>query len=527
MSWAFGGQQLFTFSGHGENGAWLYDLAPGCGIWAPRPLSLAADAWCKVPAMRLKSSAPLSSRLRVLGAAAALVATVLWAPAARADDVSIPFTTSKLPNGMTVILHEDHSLPIVAVNITYKVGSRFEAPRRTGFAHLFEHLMFMGTQRAPTKMFDAWMEAAGGWNNADTSEDRTEFYDVAPPTALPLLLWLEADRQRDLGPLMTQEKLEAQRDIVRNERRQTTENQPYGVVELRLPELLFPDGHPYHHPVIGSHQDLEAATVADVQAFFAQWYDPANASLVVAGDFDPAEVKADITRLFGPNASHGAPVDPGVPAAVAPAGDASTTLTKVVRETVTDRVELPKIVMAWQSPKRFAPGDADLDLLASVLAVGKASRLYQSLVYQQKLAQGVEAVQETGAVGSRFVVSVMARPDVALDKLEAAIDKELDRLRKTKVTDEELRRAENGVETVFVSRLQSVRARASLLNDYQTELGDPGYAQKDLDRYRKATAADLLATAQRVLLPNARVVLRVVPVAAETPAAAAKQGAPK
>jgi len=474
--------------------------------------------------MGSRSTSHRRSRLSSLAGAGLVVCAALVATRARADDVTIPFTSSKLANGMTVILHEDHSLPIVAVNVTYRVGSRFEALRRTGFAHLFEHLMFMGTRRAPTKMFDAWMEAAGGWNNADTSEDRTEFYDVAPPQALPLLLWLEADRQRDLGPLMTQEKLDAQRDVVRNERRQTSENQPYGVVELRLPELLFPDGHPYHHPVIGSHEDLEAATVADVQAFFAQWYDPANASLVVAGDFDPAAATDEITRLFGGNPSHGVSPDPGVPAAVAPAGDSPTTLSKVVRETVTDRVELPKIVMAWQSPRHFARGDADLDLLASVLTTGKASRLYHSLVYEQKLAQSVEAMQESGAVGSRFVISVIARPQASLEKLEAAIDNEVDRLRKAKVTDEELKRAENGIETSFVSRLQSARARASLLNDYQTELGDPGFAQKDLDRYRKATADDLLATAARVLLPGARVVLRVVPLGSDAQAAGKERG---
>ena len=257
-----------------------------------------------------------TSPLRTLAFVGSFACAALTASAARADDVAIPFTSSRLANGMTVILHVDHSLPIVATNITYRVGSRFEAARRTGFAHLFEHLMFMGTRRVPTKAFDGLMEAAGGWNNADTSEDRTEFYDVAPPQALPLLLWLEADRQRDLGPLMTQEKLDAQRDVVRNERRQNTENQPYGIVELRIPELLFPEGHPYHHPVIGSHEDLEAATVADVQAFFSQWYDPANASLVVAGDFDPALATVDIDRLFGASPSHGAPVDPGVPAAL-------------------------------------------------------------------------------------------------------------------------------------------------------------------------------------------------------------------
>ncbi len=448
----------------------------------------------------------MRSRLAALGLVAFSLTLVL-ARVARADDVSIPFTISKLKTGMTVILHEDHALPVVTVNLAYKVGSRFEGPRRTGFAHLFEHLMFMGTRRAPTKAFDEWMEGAGGWNNADTSEDHTEFFDVGPPTSLPLLLWLEADRLRDLGPLMTQEKLDAQREVVRNERRQTSENQPYGKVELVLPELLFPEGHPYHHPVIGSHEDLEAATVADVKAFFAEWYDPANASLVVAGDFDPAETGATIAKYFGGIPSHGPPVDPW-DAARAPAG---TTLRTVVRQTLTDKVELPKVVMAWQSPKHFAPGDAELDLLASVLASGKASRLYKSLVYDKKLAQSVEAEQGSGDIASRFVISAIARPGIPLDKLEAAMDADIAAVRAKAVTEEELVRAQNGVSTSFVARLQSVRARASLLNAYELDVGDPGFAQKDLDRYTHATRDGLLAVAAKVLDLNARVVLRVVP----------------
>ncbi len=426
--------------------------------------------------------------------------------AARADDVSIPFTSTRLANGMTVILHEDHGLPIVTVNLAYKVGSRFEEPKRTGLAHLFEHLMFMGTRRAPTKAFDAWMEAAGGWNDAETSEDHTEFYDVGPPTSLPLLLWLEADRLRDLGPLLTQEKLDAQRDVVKNERRQTSENVPYGQVELVLPGLLFPEGHPYHHPVIGSHEDLEAATVDNVKAFFSKWYDPANASLVVAGDFDPKAVSALIEHDFGSIPTHGPTKDPYDPAVAQ-----ATTLTKVVRQTVKDRVELPKVLMAWQSPKHFGPGDAELDLVASVLASGKASRLYRSLVYEKKLAQSVEAEQTSGDLVSRFIVAAIARPGVSLDKLEAAIDAELAQLRSKAVADEELLRAQNGVVTGFVARLQSVRGRASLLNAYQLDVGDPGFAQKDLDRYTHATKEGILSVAAKVLDPNARVVLRIVP----------------
>jgi predicted Zn-dependent peptidase len=432
---------------------------------------------------------------------------------ARADDVSIPNVTSKLSNGMTVILHEDHTLPVVAVNIAFRVGSRFEESKRTGFAHLFEHLMFMGTRRAPTKAFDAWMEAAGGYNNADTSEDHTEFYDVGPPTSLPLLLWLEADRLRDLGPMMTQEKLDTQREVVRNERRQTSENQPYGKVELLLPELLFPEGHPYHHPVIGSHEDLEAATVDDVKAFFQKWYDPADASLVVAGDFDPAALLPILERDFGTIASHGPTREPALPPGV------TTNLATVVRKTVTDRVELPKIVLAWQSPRHFAPGDAELDLVASVLASGKASRLYKSLVYEKKIAQSVEAEQSSGDLASRFVVGVVARPGVSLDKLEAAILAEVALVRVQPVTDEELARAQNGVAAGFVSRLETVRGRASLLNAYELDVGDPSYAQKDLDRYTHSTKSGLLEVAAKVLDPAACVLLRVVP-------ESATQGAP-
>jgi len=408
---------------------------------------------------------------------------------------------------MTVILHENHEVPLVVVNISYAVGSRHEVSGRTGFAHLFEHLMFMGTRRVPTKAFDSWMEGAGGWNNAWTSNDRTDYYDVGPPSSLELLLWMEADRLRDLGPLMTLEKLDAQREVVRNERRQTSENIPYGKVELRLPELLYPPGHPYHHPVIGSHADLEAATVDDVKGFFAKHYDPANASLVIAGDFDAARTKARVERLFGSIPSRGSPQDPGAPGF----SDTKTTLTGVVKETIEDNVELEKVVMAWQTPRHFAPGDAELDLLSTALATGKASRLYKALVYDQKIAQSVEAGQESGQLGSRFVVGVVARPGVSLDRIEAAVDKELEAMRKAPMSDDELTRAKNLVETGFVTRLESVRERASLLNMYQAEMNDPGYAPKDLERYRTATKEGIRDVAARYLVPDARVILRVVP----------------
>jgi predicted Zn-dependent peptidase len=453
-----------------------------------------------------RSSTGGSLATKTVGAAIGL-AVALAAPTVIAQDMKIPFTKSSLANGMVVILSEDHAVPQVVVNVTYGVGSRMERPGRTGFAHLFEHLMFMGTRRAPTKAFDGWMEEAGGRNNAWTAEDRTDYFDIAPSTALPLLLWLEADRMRDLGPLIDRSKLDLQRDVVRNERRQSIENRPYGVEELTLPRLLWPEAHPYHHPVIGSHEDLEAASVDDVKKFFATWYDPANASMVVAGDFDPAAAKTIIEKNFGGIPSQGKPTDPGAPGF----SDQKTTLTSVVRETVPDNVELAKVTLAWQSPHHFAPGDAELDLLANVLGGGKSSRLYKALVYDQKIAQEVSARQESRVLGSDFVVDALVRPGVDPAKVEKALFEQVAKVREKEISGEELERARNTYEMEFVDRLQGVEERASLLNAYQAETGDPGFVQQDLDRYRHATDKDILAYAKKVLLPDAVVVLTIVP----------------
>jgi zinc protease len=440
----------------------------------------------------------------------AALSIAMTASPARAEapgDLNIAFTKTTLANGMVVILSEDHAVPQVAVNVSYNVGSRMELQGRTGFAHLFEHLMFMGTRRAPTKAFDAWMEGAGGRNNAWTAEDRTDYFDVAPSTAVPLLLWLEADRMRDLGPLIDKEKLDLQRDVVRNERRQSIENRPYGIEELKLPTLLWREAHPYHHPVIGSHEDLEAADVADVKQFFEKWYDPANASMAVAGDFDPSRTRELIDRWFGAIPTRGKPADPGAPGFT----DEKTTVTGVIRETVEDNVELAKLTLAWQSPKHFAPGDAELDLVASVLSNGKASRLYKSLVYEQKIAQSVSATQQSHVLASEFVVEIMVRPGIDLTRVEKAALEQIAKLRDHEVAGEELDRARNEFEMSFVDRLQGIPARASLLNMYQAEVGDPGFVQRDLDRYRRATAADLMAYAKKVLVPDALVVMTIVP----------------
>jgi len=416
---------------------------------------------------------------------------------------SPPYQKAVLPNGLTVIVHEDHSLPVVAVNVLYRVGSRDEQPQRTGFAHLFEHLMFMGTTRAPTGKFDAWMEQAGGSNNAWTSNDGTDYHETSPASALPLLLWLEADRLQTLGQEITDDKLSLQRDVVRNERRQTTENVPYGKAELMIPELLYPEGHPYHHPVIGSHEDLEAARVEDVQKFFATYYVPANASLTVAGDIKTADVLAHVTRYFG-----------AVPGGIRPARAlslAAPRLNHVVRRTVEDQVELAKLIMVFHSSAHFAAGDAELDLLAELLATGKSSRLFQALVYEKKLAQEVSATQNSQDLSGYFSIEVVARPGVSLDAIEHAVDEVLKVAVTTPFHEAEVHRSQLRHELQRLQRLQSVAERATLFNHYEIATGNPGYFEQDAARYQQATPASVQHWAQATLTLAERVIVRIVP----------------
>jgi predicted Zn-dependent peptidase len=424
-----------------------------------------------------------------------------------ASSLELPFEQTKLANGLTLIVHEDHLLPEVATNLLYRVGSKDENKGRTGFAHLFEHLMFMGTKRAPNKAFDAWMEAAGGQNNASTNADVTDYFESGPSSLLPLFLWLEGDRLETLGGEIDRPKLDLQRDVVRNERRQTSENRPYGKVELRLPELMYPESHPYHHPVIGSHADLEAASVEDVRSFFEEHYTPDNAALVVAGDVHAAEVKELAQKYFGFIPSrHKSP-----PRRAEKASYPVPTLDKVVRETLEDRVEMTKIIMSFHSPAHFDPGDAELDLLASILSTGKTSRLYKTLVYEKALAQSVVASQDSSSLSSAFTIEILVRPGVSPDAVEKATDAVLAQVLSKAPSAEELRRAKNQVQFQFVDRLQSVAARARLLNIYWCEKGDPGYVNKDLARYEQATAEGVLEQAKKTITLNGRVVVRVVP----------------
>ncbi len=408
----------------------------------------------------------------------------------------------KLPNGMTVILYPDHTLPIAAINIWYRVGSKDEPAHRSGFAHLFEHLMFMGTDRVPNGEFDRIMEAAGGSNNASTVADGTHYYSSGPASLLPTLLWLDADRLEDLPRAMDQKKVDLQRDVVLNELRQSYENQPYGRADLAIQQLLYPPSHPYHFPTIGTAEDLRAAVAADVKDFFATYYVPNNASLVVAGDFDPAAIRPLVERLFGTLPRGGEPPRKPVPSAA---------LDGVKRGAMYDKVQLPLVSFAYNTPPGLTQGDADSDLLASVLADGKSSRLYKRLVIDDRLASSVSASNASQKLGSYLRIDVQARPDADLDRVEKAVDEEIARLLTGGIRPDELTERKETTELSKLSALQRLEARADLMNYYEDAWGDPNGFKRDLDRYRTATPASVLATAKQVLTPNARVVFRVLP----------------
>jgi zinc protease len=430
------------------------------------------------------------------------------AAAAGSHAQEVKYEKYQLGNGMTVILHEDHSLPVSAINLWYRVGSKDEPPRRSGFAHLFEHLMFMGTQRVPGNAFDEIMEGGGGSNNASTAEDRTNYYSAGPAGLLPTLLWLDADRLEDLGCMMDQAKLDKQRDIVRNERRQSYENEPYGKAELKIQDLMFPPGHPYHIPVIGTHADLEAATVSDVKDFFATYYVPNNCALVVAGDFDPAQIKPLIAEQFGTLPRGGEAMHRSAP---------PVRLERVLRTTLLDAVQLPLIAFVYHSPAQFVDGDAELDLAADVLAEGKTSRLYKRLVYDDKLAVSVSADQQAMQLGSLFRIDVMAELGADFDKIEQAVDEELARLLETGPTAAELEQRQAKVELSMLSNMQSVEARADKLNEYEYFWGEPDSFKRDLDRFRNATPDGVRQWARQVLRPDGRLILRVLPESPERP----------
>ncbi len=420
-------------------------------------------------------------------------------------DVQIPHRQFTLSNGLNVIVHTDRSLPLVSVNLWYHVGSKNERPGRTGFAHLFEHIMFEGSAHVPEGAFDDLLESAGGVNNGSTNPDRTNYWENAPTNALELALWLEADRMGWLLETMDQTKLDLQRDVVKNERLQSYENRPYGLAFERLGWAMYPPDHPYHWSTIGSMEDLDAATLDDVTGFFRTYYVPNNASLSIAGDVDPSDAQDLVERYFGP-IPRGGDMAPVVAELPRPG--------QGVHEILEDEVPLPRLYMAWHSPAVFDPGDADLDIAATVLAEGKSSRLYRRLVYEQQVAVDVGAFQLSQELSGRFIVVVTARPDVELSRLEAVVRKEVAALGTDGPTEAEMARALNQVEAGFVESLERVGGfggKADQLNRYYVTTGDPGYLRRDLARYQAADAGSVGSAVRTYMVDGHAAVLSVVP----------------
>jgi zinc protease len=417
--------------------------------------------------------------------------------------MNLPFTHHTLANGLDVIVHEDRDCPIVAVNVWYHVGSKNEQPGRTGFAHLFEHLMFEGSQHYDEGYFRPLQEA-GGVLNGSTNADRTNYWEVVPSSAVELALWMESDRMGYLLPALTEAKFENQRNVVLNERRQNYENRPYGLATMSVVAALYPPEHPYHWMTIGAAEDLKAATLEDVRSFFRSYYRPRNASVVLAGDIETDRAMTLASDYFGE--IEAGPEPPPVEAG-------SALLTSEARLLLEDRVELPRLYLAWHSPALFADGDAHLDLVADVLAGGKTSRLYRSLVHEQRLATEVVASQNSRELGSFFQIVATAAPGRPLLDLERAIELQLVRLRNEGPTASEMERGLAQAEAHFLHRLQTVGGfggKSDQLNAYNVFLGQPGYFERDLARYRTASARDLQLAAARWLGPG-RVALSVVP----------------
>ena len=417
--------------------------------------------------------------------------------------MNIPFTEHSLDNGLRVILHEDRRLPIVAVNLWFHVGSKDERPGRTGFAHLFEHLMFEGSQHYDKGYFHPLQEA-GALLNGSTNTDRTNYWEVVPTNAFDVALWMESDRMGYLLPALTERKFETQRDVVLNERRQNYENRPYGLAQAAIAAAIFPPSHPYHWMTIGEVDDLKAAAFEDVREFFRTYYHPANASLVVAGDIETADALARVRAHFDE-------IPPGpVPTRVHPTAQAPAEQ----RLMLEDRIELPRLYLAWLSPAMFADGDATMDLIADLMGNGKSSRLYRTLVYERRIASEVMAFQGSREIASIWQIVATAAPGHALEELRVAIDEELARLTAEGPTAEEMERSHAQVEAQFVYRLQTLGGfggKADQLNAYSVYCGDPGYFDKDLARYHAVTALDLQQTATAYLRTDNRVLLSVVP----------------
>jgi predicted Zn-dependent peptidase len=420
--------------------------------------------------------------------------------AARPADVSIPFEKYELDNGLDVLLSEDHSVPFVWVNLWYAVGSKDEVSGLTGFAHLFEHLMFQGSAHMDTDYFVPLQEV-GASINGTTNPDRTNYFEGVPAEHLPLALWLESDRMGYLLPSVTQDRLANQQEVVRNERRQRYDNRPYGKVGIWLKEALYPAGHPYHVPTIGKHEDIANAKLEDVHAFFRTWYLPNNASLAIVGDFDPDEAKALVSKYFGPLPRGPQP---------SPVLEAPARLDGLTVRHYESRVPEHKVWVAWLTPRLFGAGDAELDLASQLLSDGKDSPLYRALV-ESGLATDASAYQSSGLLSSEFIVGATAAPGHSTDELVAAIDAVLARFAEAPPAADALADARTAFEVSTYERLQSISNKADMLNSYNVHVGDPAYLAHDLGRYAEVDPPAVQRAVREWLPPDRRVVLHVHP----------------
>ena len=457
----------------------------------------------------------LFAALLAVAALGPAVAGQAPAPTGQPALPKLEFEKFTLPNGLQVILHVDRKLPIVHINEWFHVGSKNEKTGRTGFAHLFEHMMFQGSKNAPEDYF-IYVEKAGanlgeGGVNGTTSQDRTNYFVTVPSGNLENMLWLESDRLATLLDATTQEKLDNQRNVVKNERRQSLENTPYGRWYPLMFEAIYPKGHPYSWPVIGSQEDLTAATLDDVKEFFRQYYSTNNLSMVIAGDFDAAQAKQLVTKYFGD-------LPPG-PALDRPARNLAALDGERVVE-VSDRVSLERVYIGWPTPEYFGPDDAALDIAARVLADGLSSRLNKALVYDTQLATQVAAFNMSAEIGSVFVVQATARPGISLGQIEQRITEEIARLSKEGPSAAEVERSKTKQESEFISGLERIGGfggKADVLNQYNTFLGDPGKMEEDLGRYRKLTAADVQKAVARWLDTRHRALIRFHPEKSQRP----------
>jgi zinc protease len=432
-------------------------------------------------------------------ASAAVESSHRGAVVAEGDSVSIAFEKYTLANGLEIILAEDHRLPLVAFNMWVHAGPRNETKGLTGFAHLFEHLMFAGTRHIARGEADRIIDTAGGTDsNGSTDFDRTNYFFTLPSNQLELGMWIKSDMLGYMIDQIDAVSLANQQDVVRNERRQSIENRPYGIVEEALFQALYPEDHPYHAFVMGSHSDIQSAKLADVKRFALTYYRPNNVTLTIVGDFRTADAKRLVEKYFGTLKAGDA---------VPPVEVPTPQIRRERRVVVKDRIELPSLYLGWLTPAAYKPGDAELDLVGRIIAGGKSGRLYKSLVHDRQIAQNVEAFQYSLSLESAFVIEVIARPGHTAEELEQAVDEELSKLAAEPPSNEELARARAVIETQIFGGLEKVGGIADMLNRYNQVAGDPGYLPKDIARYRAVTPADITRVVAAQLKKDARAVV--------------------